>query len=310
MKKALVLQHFDENIQNLNQYKTLPNGIQIEDFKYKTELCKNYVKYGHCPYNEKCRFAHGKSELKLSLTLIETPNYKSKHCQSFFSHGFCNYGQRCLFRHDHRSVHQIQQEFTILKKLKSFALIKQKSRFSFAQQNSPNFNISYKKSESQDLSLENLNNSSESTEIDSNSETKSNNSNSVFYLSNSSQNDQNDQNLQNFCNFSQLSQDNSNSKNNNKQYLNQNPVNNFDQKKKKCSKSNFQFRIQCEEFTYQDYVAQLESQQISEPKNENPQKINHSNQNQISSNQLQLQQQQQLNQNVNNQQPHFVVFSH
>jgi len=33
--------------------------------KYKTEICKNYEMDHFCPYGNKCRFAHGKGELKL-----------------------------------------------------------------------------------------------------------------------------------------------------------------------------------------------------------------------------------------------------
>lgn len=32
--------------------------------KHKTALCKVYTETGRCPYNEKCRFAHGTAEKK------------------------------------------------------------------------------------------------------------------------------------------------------------------------------------------------------------------------------------------------------
>eukprot|EP00516_Mucochytrium_quahogii_P000765 CAMPEP_0203762618 /NCGR_PEP_ID=MMETSP0098-20131031/15462_1 /ASSEMBLY_ACC=CAM_ASM_000208 /TAXON_ID=96639 /ORGANISM=" , Strain NY0313808BC1" /LENGTH=201 /DNA_ID=CAMNT_0050657099 /DNA_START=320 /DNA_END=922 /DNA_ORIENTATION=+ len=31
--------------------------------RYKAKMCKNWVQNGSCPYNEKCQFAHGSSEL-------------------------------------------------------------------------------------------------------------------------------------------------------------------------------------------------------------------------------------------------------
>ena len=36
----------------------------LNDEKYKTALCRNFVQYGDCSYGQKCRFAHGEQELQ------------------------------------------------------------------------------------------------------------------------------------------------------------------------------------------------------------------------------------------------------
>lgn len=34
--------------------------LKTNPAKHKTELCKTYSELGYCPYEQKCRFAHGK----------------------------------------------------------------------------------------------------------------------------------------------------------------------------------------------------------------------------------------------------------
>lgn len=65
--------------------------------KLKNELCRNYLKLGYCPYNEKCQFAHGTAELRQNSDL--NAKYKTKKCSAFFKDGFCMYGERCNFLH-------------------------------------------------------------------------------------------------------------------------------------------------------------------------------------------------------------------
>lgn len=79
----------------------------IKDPKYKTELCKNYVKYGKCSYKGKCRYAHGDSEL-ISKNL-SNKNYKKTNCDKFYtSPGVCPYGFRCQYIHELRSLDNIE----------------------------------------------------------------------------------------------------------------------------------------------------------------------------------------------------------
>ena len=64
--------------------------------KHKTELCKTYSELGYCPYDRKCRFAHGKQEL---VTMTAKPTLKSRKCNGFWKNGCCSYGMRCQFGH-------------------------------------------------------------------------------------------------------------------------------------------------------------------------------------------------------------------
>lgn len=77
----------------------------IRDPKYKTEICKNWEKSGSCPYNNKCRFAHGKDEL-MNKEIEANPNYRARDCLNFFKNGVCNYGRRCCFKHDDRKINE------------------------------------------------------------------------------------------------------------------------------------------------------------------------------------------------------------
>ena len=36
----------------------------IDNSKYKTEMCKNWLTMGYCNYGKKCKFAHGNNELE------------------------------------------------------------------------------------------------------------------------------------------------------------------------------------------------------------------------------------------------------
>jgi hypothetical protein len=83
------------------------------DTKYKTELCRTWVETNACPYNEKCRFAHGKKELHDKIIIGK--NYKSKECKTFHTRGFCPYGPRCHFRHDQRRLEQINRSYYSIK---------------------------------------------------------------------------------------------------------------------------------------------------------------------------------------------------
>ena len=79
------------------------------EMNYKTELCRTWVEKNYCPYNEKCRFAHGKKDLHEKQVLVK--NYKKKECSSFYKKGFCPYGPRCNFRHDERKLNEIERVY-------------------------------------------------------------------------------------------------------------------------------------------------------------------------------------------------------
>ena len=91
-----------------NDYEMQPGPIQTRevdtnqnsDFrvKFKTELCKNYLKGNHCEFGDKCSFAHGHHEL---LERKDThKNYKTKMCKRWLKEKSCPYGDRCQFIHE------------------------------------------------------------------------------------------------------------------------------------------------------------------------------------------------------------------
>lgn len=69
----------------------------IKKDKEKSQLCKKFIEFGFCPYEKKCKFAHGSHELKKN----QQPNcrYKTKECGVFLTEGSCMYGERCNFIH-------------------------------------------------------------------------------------------------------------------------------------------------------------------------------------------------------------------
>ena len=64
---------------------------------YKTEMCKSFETHGTCRYAEKCQFAHGREQLRVTR---RHPKYKSRRCRNFAVHGTCDYGSRCMFLHE------------------------------------------------------------------------------------------------------------------------------------------------------------------------------------------------------------------
>ena len=79
-----------------------------DEHKYKTELCKKWVETGACPYEAKCRFAHGPDEMQTRV--IINGKYRSKPCFEFHKNGYCAYGIRCLFYHGERADQRAEED--------------------------------------------------------------------------------------------------------------------------------------------------------------------------------------------------------
>ena len=69
--------------------------------RYKTEICRSFEESGNCRYGDKCQFAHGQDEIRLTN---RHPKYKTQMCRTFHSFGFCPYGPRCHFIHNEDAV--------------------------------------------------------------------------------------------------------------------------------------------------------------------------------------------------------------
>ena len=64
---------------------------------YKTELCHSFEETNSCKYGDKCKFAHGRGELR---RVSRHPKYKTDLCKTFHTVGTCPYGTRCHFIHN------------------------------------------------------------------------------------------------------------------------------------------------------------------------------------------------------------------
>ena len=73
--------------------------------KEKSELCKKFTEFGYCPYEKKCKFAHGFHELRKNNTT--NGKYKTKECVTFSKDLVCNYGSRCNFIHKKREPENV-----------------------------------------------------------------------------------------------------------------------------------------------------------------------------------------------------------
>lgn len=60
-------------------------------------MCKVYQLGFHCPYGDKCSFAHGEGELHRKNYVSE--RYKTIRCTQFHKKSYCQYGWRCQFIH-------------------------------------------------------------------------------------------------------------------------------------------------------------------------------------------------------------------
>ena len=67
------------------------------NYKYKTEICRNFSLTGRCNWGDKCFFAHGKEELKTNMFLGK--QYKTKVCKKFHGGKVCLYSSRCQYYH-------------------------------------------------------------------------------------------------------------------------------------------------------------------------------------------------------------------
>jgi hypothetical protein len=77
---------------------------------YKTRLCERFETEGYCPYEGKCTFAHGTTELRerLADAVEDKPSpkiesndgnnlFKTRLCERYMKGMFCQYGPKCNF---------------------------------------------------------------------------------------------------------------------------------------------------------------------------------------------------------------------
>ena len=98
--------NLDTNVTVMNSTLRNRRKTEVDESKYKTEVCKNWSETGQCHYGKKCKFAHGKTEL-VEKQVSNKNCYRSKKCKPFHDHLVCMYGVRCLFAHEQRTLKQL-----------------------------------------------------------------------------------------------------------------------------------------------------------------------------------------------------------
>jgi len=91
---------------------------------YKTELCRSFEETGVCRYGPKCRFAHGRAELR---PILRHPKYKTEVCKTFQCLGTCPYGKRCRFIHIPASQRPAEKEIS-LESTRNFSDVSKKAQ--------------------------------------------------------------------------------------------------------------------------------------------------------------------------------------
>ncbi len=95
---SVIVLDLKENSHSLSTEESPRQNTQTKaTHKEKSQLCKKFVENGYCPYEKKCKFAHGLHELKKNQQT--NSKYKTKTCGGFLQDGFCPYGNRCNFIH-------------------------------------------------------------------------------------------------------------------------------------------------------------------------------------------------------------------
>eukprot|EP00768_Dysnectes_brevis_P003759 gnl/Dysnectes_brevis/2672_a3234_835.p1 GENE.gnl/Dysnectes_brevis/2672_a3234_835~~gnl/Dysnectes_brevis/2672_a3234_835.p1 ORF type:complete len:304 (+),score=89.42 gnl/Dysnectes_brevis/2672_a3234_835:151-1062(+) len=69
---------------------------KTRDPRFKTELCNQWLEQGYCQYGDRCRYAHGREQLR--TTSQKQPRSKTP-CMQFVRTGYCPFGRRCRFSH-------------------------------------------------------------------------------------------------------------------------------------------------------------------------------------------------------------------
>ena len=70
-----------------------------DPLRYKTVLCRTFLRQGSCPYEEKCQYAHGPAELRTTPHWTVLPPPTGSVCRYFLAGEVCRYGRFCKYPH-------------------------------------------------------------------------------------------------------------------------------------------------------------------------------------------------------------------
>ena len=81
---------------------------------YKTKICNNFEKEGHCQYDDMCHYAHGEEELNEEsegdkmmaekMKIRKNPFYKTIMCKSLAT---CQFGENCVYAHSEDEIRPV-----------------------------------------------------------------------------------------------------------------------------------------------------------------------------------------------------------
>ena len=85
--------------------------------KYKTAICRHYMRLGYCKLGDSCNFAHSKDELT-----NHRKKKSIKNCKAFFASCHCMDGPNCDFHHERRHIDAIHRYFYVCRLITSESL--------------------------------------------------------------------------------------------------------------------------------------------------------------------------------------------
>ncbi|KAJ3123875.1 nudix (nucleoside diphosphate linked moiety X)-type motif 2 [Nowakowskiella sp. JEL0407] len=116
--------------------------VKGEKQLYKTRLCERFETDGHCPYENRCHFAHGTKELRDRPNFGKEPEktdaekqlYKTRLCERFMKDNFCQYGPRCNFAH---SLNELRDRPVFAKECNGTDAEQEKPRIDYSKNGKP-----------------------------------------------------------------------------------------------------------------------------------------------------------------------------
>lgn len=83
------------------------NAVPVLAERYKTKYCKNFVQYQHCPYEERCMFAHGEEELRTVEDNVRDGLVTEEAIKTFQR----QYRHAMLYQQQQQQQHEEQQQY-------------------------------------------------------------------------------------------------------------------------------------------------------------------------------------------------------
>lgn len=107
MSEIMERRHRIPRIHMPKQSNRIPNfgrnilSLKKNDTNYKTEMCIHFGHSGFCRFGASCKFAHGRSDMRVrkSAAALNLRSFKTVQCRKWAKNGMCPYGDMCTFLH-------------------------------------------------------------------------------------------------------------------------------------------------------------------------------------------------------------------